>query len=52
METMTHDDRLKVHIELCRRMFERMQRDGSWPWKQGGDSQNAEDLLESGDDNK
>ena len=35
---------LNDHLKLCKRVFERMMRDGSWPWR---DSQNPEDLVES-----
>jgi len=29
---MTDEDRFEQFIELCKRVFERMQRDGTWPW--------------------
>ncbi len=44
---MDHDKRLAIHLELCERIFRRMQRDGSWPWKQEPDSPNSEDLVDS-----
>jgi len=44
---MDHDKRLAIHLELCQRIFERMQREGSWPWKDEPDSPNPEDLVES-----
>ena len=47
--SMNHDERLAIHLELCERIFKRMQRDGSWPWKQVADSPNPEDLIESRD---
>lgn len=45
---MTHDERLAIHLELCERIFERMQRDGSWPWRNELDSQDSDDVVESG----
>lgn len=41
---MDHDELLERHLEFCKRMFERMEAEGSWPWT---DSQNSEDLVES-----
>ena len=32
------DDRLLRYLELCQRMYERMERDGTWLWTEG-DSQ-------------
>ena len=29
---MTDEQRFEQFIELCKRIFERMERDGSWPW--------------------
>jgi len=29
---MTDEERFEQFIELCKRMFERMEREGSWPW--------------------
>ena len=29
---MTDDQRFEHFIELCKRIFERMEREGSWPW--------------------
>lgn len=29
---MTDNDRLIRYLELCRRIYKRMQREGSWPW--------------------
>lgn len=40
------DDQLERYLELCKRMFERMQADGSWPWR---DSQDSEGVVESKD---
>ena len=27
------DPRLEQYLLLCQRMYERMERDGTWPWK-------------------
>lgn len=43
---MENNDLLERHLDLCKRVFEEMMRDGSWPWR---DSQNSEDLVESED---
>jgi hypothetical protein len=29
---MTQEERIEQLIELCKRMYFRMQREGSWPW--------------------
>ena len=29
---MTDEQRFEQFIELCKRIFERMEHDGSWPW--------------------
>jgi excisionase family DNA binding protein len=29
---MDNDERLEGYLELCRRIYQRMCRDGSWPW--------------------
>ena len=26
-------DHLRRYLAICRRIYERMERDGSWPWK-------------------
>jgi hypothetical protein len=41
---MDHDEFLFRHLELCKRMYLRMQAVGSWPWR---DSPKSEDVLES-----
>ena len=46
MSSMEHDQQLDQFIELCKRIYARMEREGSWPWT---DSQNSEDLVESED---
>ena len=49
---MTNDDREKLlqYIELCRRIYERMRQDNSWPWAE--DSLNGDDVIESEDNPK
>lgn len=42
---MTPDEHLDQHLELCQRIYLRMQADGSWPWR---DSPKSENLVESG----
>lgn len=42
---MTHDEHLEEFLAICQAMFERMQRDGTWPWR--GDSTNSEDMVDS-----
>lgn len=49
---MTHDEHLERHLELCRRIYERMLREGSWPWREKPDSPNPEDLVDSDDKQK
>lgn len=34
---MSEDPRFEQFIELCKRAFERMERDGSWPWPEEED---------------
>lgn len=48
---MTNDEHEKLlqYIELCRRIYERMRRENSWPW---ADSQDSDDVLESKDNPK
>lgn len=43
---MTDDKSFKQFLELCKRVCERMEREGSWPWRE---SPNPEDLVESDD---
>ena len=40
---MKHDDHLKQHLELCKRIYLRMLRDNTWPWPE---SHNCEDLVD------
>jgi hypothetical protein len=37
---------LERYLALCQRIYERMERDGTWPWR---DSTDAEDLIDSKD---
>ncbi len=47
------DPYLERYLELCKRMVERMERDGSWPWaEQSGDSRDSQDMVESEDNPK
>ena len=38
---------LEAFFELCKRMYERMQREGTWPWP--ADSTNPENVIDSAD---
>ena len=38
---MTEEQRFEQFIELCKRIYERMEREGSWPW--------PEDAIDNGD---
>ncbi|WP_284375171.1 hypothetical protein [Amylibacter marinus] len=40
---------LEQYLALCQRMYERMEREGSWPWADDPDSTLGEDLVESED---
>lgn len=44
---MDKNDHLNEHLELCKRIYERMLRDGSWPWANASDSTLSDDLIES-----
>jgi hypothetical protein len=44
---MTNDQHLEEFLAICQAVFERMRRDGSWPWPE--DSTNSEDVIDSGD---
>ena len=41
---MTNDQHFDQFLALCQRVYERMEREGSWPWL---DSPNPDDLVES-----
>ena len=47
---MMNDPRLERYLELCQRMYERMERDGTWPWQSDipeSDSTVSENLIDS-----
>lgn len=46
MSNNDHEEHLLRYLALCQRIYERMEREGSWPWS---DSPNPEDLVESED---
>ena len=46
---MTPDDHLQQFLELCQRVFLRMQADGTWPWPDEADSTDPQDMVESED---
>lgn len=48
-ETMTENEHLHRHIDLCRRMQHRMLTDGTWPWGEETESPNPEIMVESED---
>ncbi|MGX9355021.1 hypothetical protein ACS3SW_07610 [Roseobacteraceae bacterium S113] len=48
METMTEDERIERHLEICQRVYERLVAEGKWLWP---DSPKSEDMLESEDYN-
>ena len=44
------DPNLERYLELCQHIYERMERDGTWPWKTDvptDDSTLSEDLVDS-----
>lgn len=43
---MDNEERLLEYLDLCRRIYQRMLKDGTWPW---ADSPKFKDLVESGD---
>jgi hypothetical protein len=40
------EEQFERYMDLCRRMFERMRRENSWPWL---DSLDTEDVVDLGD---
>jgi hypothetical protein len=42
---MEPSPQLEAFFELCKRIYERMEREGTWPWPVG--STNPEDVIES-----
>jgi hypothetical protein len=47
-----NDEHLERYLALCKRIYERMEREGSWPWADETDSTLSEDLVESKDNPK
>ncbi|QJB69866.1 hypothetical protein [Parasphingorhabdus halotolerans] len=41
------EDFLQQYFEICKRTYEQMERDGTWPWE--SDSPNFENLIDSED---
>jgi len=41
------DKYLEQYLALCQRIYERMEREGSWPWGDEPDSTLSENLLNS-----
>lgn len=46
---MNKDEHLQRHLDLCRRVYQRMLADGSWPWAEKPDSTEIDDMVESKD---
>lgn len=48
------DSHLERYLELCKRMCERMERDGIWPWADSpsADSQESDEMIESEDNSQ
>jgi len=44
---MDKEEHLRRHLELCKLIYERMKRDGSWPWGDEADSSSSDDVIES-----
>lgn len=42
---MEPSPQLEAFFELCKRIYERMEREGTWPWP--ADSTNPEDMVDS-----
>ena len=50
LSVMPIDPKLERYLELCQRIYERLERDGTWPWKTDipkTDSTISEDLIDS-----
>ena len=43
---------LERYLALCERTFQRMVKDGTWPWAAKLDSTESQDLVESDDNNQ
>lgn len=44
---MEPSPQLEAYLALCKRIYERMEREGTWPW--AADSLNSEDVIDSED---
>jgi len=44
---MTDEQRFEQFIELCKRIYERMEREGSWPWSTDTSGLKPEDEEET-----
>ena len=42
------NEALEKYFQICRRVYEQMERDGTWPWE--SDSPKSVDLIDSEDD--
>ena len=42
---MEPSPQLEAFFELCKRIYDRMEREGTWPWT--ADSTNPEDMVDS-----
>ncbi len=42
---MSERDHLEEYFQLCKRIYEQMERDGTWPWTT--DLTNSEDVIDS-----
>jgi hypothetical protein len=42
---MTHNEHLEEFLAICQAMFERMRREGTWPWPD--DSTPSQDMVDS-----
>ncbi len=52
MSNNNHNDippELERYLALCQLVYERMVREGAWPWPDDPDSTDPEDLVESED---
>jgi len=47
---MTHDEHLEEFLAICQAVFERMRREGTWPWPD--DSTLSGDMVDSGNNSE
>lgn len=47
---MNEEEVLDQYFAICQRIYEEMERDGTWPWE--SESTKQEDLLESKDNSQ